>query len=297
MPAIITVLGSLLFATTATVVSGEAADVTWRVSAACPSPEDLSRRLAPLVAPLSAGRERYVVVVADALEGIDVELTNERGHLARRTVARRDCAELAELIAVIVAAWRIELESDVGTAPMLALVPAVATRELSLLLAVRPPASGASIGGDAELSFSVWPPRWPLSPRFALWASLPAGAAFASGDARWQRVGGEIGAQRRLQWGPTSVVAGVGLDVAWLHAWGEGFADNDAAGAFQPAARALLGVTRRFGRLAVQAYAGMRLWLNRQVLVVSPALGSAAERLVLPRAEPLIAAGVAYIWP
>jgi hypothetical protein len=46
----------------------------------------------------------------------------------------------------------------------------------------------------------------------------------------------------------------------------------------------------------LQLAVGGRLWVNRQVLVVTPAPVAPIERLALPRAEATLEGGVGYAW-
>jgi hypothetical protein len=222
----------------------------------CPSAQDVSARLAGLLAATADAGPPEVLEMAPERGGLRLRLWRADGTLvAERDIApAATCAEMAEAAAVLAAAWEADLRPattrlvagppSAMSAPVPDPFPAVpspsgtALYELGAVPAVWLGGGGPAVGGLVR--GGLWSRRAPLGITAALAAAFPATAQ--GGLARWHRYalsGGVVGRMRR---GLVFVDALAETVLAWL------VPRNDSAGETSAAFDPGLSLALRAGR-------------------------------------------------
>jgi hypothetical protein len=261
----------------------------------CPRPSEVEQRLAPMLAALSPQSAAERLHLSSSGGVLRVELVEGGARLVRELPLRQDCTHLAELVAVVVAAWHVQLQSELGVgAPAMPTPPVLAAPSVHQVEA----ALAASIADEAAAGGLVgwrWWPTGAWAVRAAAELRAPRAGSLGEGRFRAWRASALVGAA--YGWG--SALGGPRLDVAadlvasWLHARGEGVPEPTSASGFEPGAAAAVRGAWAAGRMAAFVSVGCLGWLNRQLLVAERpgSLGGAAVEL--PRVELQLVAGVA----
>jgi hypothetical protein len=196
-------------------------------TSACPTPAAVEQSLRPLLP--EGGRD---VVRLEAQDGtLQVTLVRADGSNAgRRTLGgEHTCQELAEAVAVMIAAWQSDLAGERALAPPP--VAVVATPPPPVIPRPRPSWEvGAGLGGT--LSGAAVAPALLLLGDVSLLGPLGAGArigldgnrnaALPGGSARWRRATLAVGP--RVRYGERlAAEAHLGPALGWLHIAAQGF--------------------------------------------------------------------------
>jgi len=249
----------------------------------CPAAAEVEQRLAVLLPPAAAGEAPARATIVEEGGALRVRLVGADGALLaeRALTIAASCADRANVVAVVIAAWdvaqRAEHVED-PTLPHAARPPAPPT---TLAAVVPPPAPPA--GPRLELSFApavtladgaalpsgalaaaLWGRR--LGARAGLLGLGPHDDALGDGRARWSRVGVslELGARARGRFGRLDGHAGVVAGA--VVASGSGFDVDRATGGFAPAALAGLDWSYVFGRGFLGAGASASVWPTQRLV-------------------------------
>jgi hypothetical protein len=250
---------------------------------ACPDATAVEAALAARLAADATGRPPDFAHIWKQDGLVHVDLVNPDGALIaeRALPASGTCAELADLLAVVIASW----ESDVHPAfarPAEATVAPLA-RVPAAVGSVRPEAASFDLalgaGGTWAESFAAggsasvtWVPRGQgLGLRMAATIDGPRTVSVGDGEAAWRRWMAGIALDWRRLAGPTAIDLHGGLLLGWLWADGSGFGRDQSATSVAPAVA--LG-----GRLAWWGTRHFALWvglegvrsLRAQTLFTSP---------------------------
>jgi hypothetical protein len=276
---------------------------------ACPSPEEVERRLATIIPPVDEGERQDRARVEQAPGALRIELMRDDGTRVaeRRLQVRGDCADMAAAAAVVIATWEGRLKPEPGAPPALpaggALVvatPASAPpRPLwfdvgAAIVGAR--ADGQSTAGaelDGSLGLATLGPRLGAT----ISATLPREQPLPGTSlvARWMRVALAAGPRERLGVAGATVELGLSAAVAVLHIEGGTSSQPATTYALHSDTSAELGgvagvrVGYAWPQLAV--WAGFELWgwLGRQRLEVN--VNTPAD---LPALDARLALGVSW---
>lgn len=277
---------------------------------ACPSAQEIERALGPLLPSLPAGVASDRARVVQRGTGLHLELQSPDG----AAIADRDleptgsCAELAQIVAVVIAAWESDVHPAFAGAPSEiapnpaseVAAPATPTVEVK---AAAPRSASYDVAAGAGLSFSdsaaagvalalTWAP-WGagLALRVGGVGETQHDTSLGQGQAQWRRWVGSTEVGWRLAFGPAVLDVHGGLLFGLLTAQGGGFAPNQQASSFSP------GLTSG-ARVALWAGRSLGFWLDvaglvyqrDQSLVVSE---PSQKRQKLSRFQGLVSLGVA----
>jgi hypothetical protein len=253
---------------------------------ACPAASDVEARLAPLLPPLGPGETpERAAIRAEGDARVRVSLFGaDDAPVGDRTLALgAACADRANVVAVVVAAWEAQRAREDVAAPSLprrpapppvVAAPVVAaaapppapppawTLELALGPAVTLVDGGASPA--AALSVGAWGRR--LGARAGLFGFWPRTDGVGAGSARWARAGAslELGARARTRAGRFDAHAGV--VGAALVAAGSGFELDRTASGLSPGAAVGVDWSYLFARTFVGAGASAVGWTAQRLV-------------------------------
>jgi hypothetical protein len=271
----------------------------------CPSTAAITARLAALASdatsPGPAASQR--VLVTSVAAGTTVQLVGADGEplAAKLLPPGETCEELAETVAVVLAAWQTELAGGALAMPR---PPARASAKVAQPGPAREPGgltvsylAGLFAAADAEgMSSSFWlgvrvaRPTSRLGAALSLVGSGPREAALVPGVARWGRVAVAAGPSLRFTTGHWLVLGEADAVGALLIARGSGFQTNLGIESWQPGAALALRVGRSFGRLAPHVGIVAEAWPLEEEIAVRGA--STSKRL--PRWDVLLGAGLIF---
>jgi hypothetical protein len=297
----VTELAAVVLAAAAVATSASPARVAVESATACPTAAEVERRLEVLLPPLGPGEApARATLAADEAGALRVRLLAPDGTAIgeRTVVAAAACADRANVVAVVIAAWEAQERAERVEDPTLPRA-ARAPEPPTVVVASPPPppargprlelalgAGAAFVDGGAApsgtLTAALWGRR--LGARLEAFGFLPRDAALADGRARWTRLGASLELGARASGRAGRVDAHAGLALAALVASGQGFdADQSVVGA-SPAARAGVDWTYAFGRLFAGGGASLTLW-EAQRLVTA---GEPAAAYALPTWQPAV---------
>jgi hypothetical protein len=283
-----------------------AGQVDVRSSTDCPSAPAIAARLGPLL-PGMSGRDvadvQLLGVQPDGTTDLYVSLSDP-GLVpigGRRVPLRGSCAQLAEAVAAILAAWK----SDPGTRAAPGTTDDTIAARHDGASEARAPSpftmlagagvgahvvGGECLGGNLELRLGRAASHWQLRLGFAAQTARQMGlvAGAYSGQVDWQHTSAAVG----LAWQSFRPRWQLGLDAGLVGGWatlaGSGFATSRTERAFEYGAAAGLRGGRAWGRLSFWLETRPTLWLKGHEVRVQ---GSTASR-DLPRVDVAASLGV-----
>ncbi|HVR63595.1 MAG TPA: hypothetical protein VMU50_16960 [Polyangia bacterium] len=269
---------------------------------ACPSATEVEARLGALLAPTdeSAARERAAI----SAEGnrLRVRLTAADGTPIGERVLTLDvsCADRANVVAVVIAAWEAQQRPQRVPAPTLparpppaaaapppaAVVvavppPVVAPTSLAIEIAVGPAVTLAdgALSPSARLTVGLWGPR--LGGRLLLFGMWPQENDLGDGRARWARAGAALELARRFAEGRFQLDLHAGPVLGLVFASGTGFERDMTTAGLSPGLTGGLDGTWTRGRVVVGLGASAFGWTAQRLVTSSEPVGVRA----LPRVE------------
>lgn len=263
----------------------------------CPTAAEVDTRLRALLPPLPEGEapERAEIVATEGALRVRLRAP-DGGALGERTLTlEASCADRANVVAVVIAAWEAQARAEAVQAPLL---PRQAPSPPTVAAPPPPPPpsrtfvvelwAGPAVtllpGGPrpgGALVAGLWGRR--LGARLALHGMWPAADALPDGQARWTRSDAtlELGIRARGRAGRLD--AHVGLVAGMLVAEGQGFEIDHTTRGFSPGLAAGLDWSYALGRFLLGADAGASGWTAQRLV-------SAGGTYALPRLQ--VAAGV-----
>jgi hypothetical protein len=239
-------------------------------SGACPSAQAIERGLAPLLPPLPAAMAPDVARVSLRGSALHVALQSPDGVvIAERTLEPTgSCADLAQVVAVVIAAWESDVhpafvrpQTEIASAASTETVSATPTTGATVPLPARRSSYDLAAGGGVSFSESAvagvdvavtWAPRSSgLALRISGTGESQHHTSLGQGQAQWRRWTGSTELGWRLGYGPAVLDLHGGLLFGLLSAQGSGFSPNEQATSFSPGltagARAAFWVGRSWG--------------------------------------------------
>jgi hypothetical protein len=278
-------------------VGAGAARVAVQSDTSCPAAAEVDTRLRALLPPLPEGEAPERAEIVSEEGALRVRLRGPDGTaLGERTLTlEASCADRANVVAVVIAAWEAQERAEAMQAPLLPRPPAAPPTVV--LPPPPPPARRAFVvelwagpavtvlpGGlrpGGSLVAGLWGRR--LGARLALHGMWPAADALPDGHARWTRSDAtlEVGARARTRAGRLDAHAGVVTGM--LVAEGQGFEIDHTTRGFSPGVAAGVDWSYGFGRFLLGVEAGASGWTAQRLV-------SAGGTYALPRLQ--VAAGV-----
>jgi hypothetical protein len=279
----------------------------------CPTAADVEARLQVLLPPLAEGAapERATLLADDG--ALRVRLSAADGTaLGERTVTvDASCADRANVVAVVIAAWEQQRRAEPVDAPALphsprrapppraeavavvaaAPTPALAGPQLELTLGPAVTFVDGGVTPTGILAAALWGRR--AGARLELFGLLPRADALGDARAQWSRAGAavELGVRLRGRFGRLDAHAGLVAGV--VVAQGQGFDLDHTTGGFSPGALAGLDWSALVGaRFVVGASARLSAWTAQRL--VEGATTPVAR--ALPRLQPALGLHVGVIF-
>ena len=286
------------------------------VTGNCPGAAEVEEKLIPLLPPGFASASTDRATITEDADGLSVALARPDGRatIARRRFPRaRTCAEQAETVAVALAVWEAQIHPEISLRlDRLAaanVAPPPVERAPTLVRAAEPapaPELAAALGAGAAAGWQPdsitpggridatlgsvhrsWRARLTLAALGNHTLSLPPGEAI------WWRTYLAAGADYVLPVGGRwQLAAGAGGVAGFMTARGSGFSTNRTARSADLGIEAMLRIELRLARVRPWFGVALLTWLRRQTVDVTGETTSA----VLPRLEPLLAAGADFVW-
>jgi hypothetical protein len=302
------VIELLLLALTTPVPAGR---VVVESATACPTAAEVDARLRVLLpAPDGDAPPKHATLDDDA-GTLRVHLTGPDGAVLgdRTVVVEASCADRANVVAVVIAAWDVQQRAQQVDDPSLphrappalpapptivvASAPARAPERPTLELALGPAVTLVDGGAapTAALAAGLWGRRF--GARVALFGLWPRDAELGDGRARWTRVGAtfELGARARGRAGRLDLHAG--FVAGAVVAEGQGFELDHTQGGFSPGAVVGADWSYTLGRFFVGAGGALSAWTAQRL--VSDATTPTTH--ALPRLQPSLDAHVGVVFP
>jgi len=275
----------------------------------CPTAAEVEERLRVLLPPLAEGAapERARLAVEDG--ALHVRLLSADGApIAERTVTvTASCADRANVVAVVIAAWDVQQRAEHVDDPSLPHArPAPPSPPTVVAVAAPPPASSrprlelafapglAFADGVASpsgtLTASLWGRRF--GGRFGVFGLLPHSDGIADGSARWTRFGAtfELAARATGRLGRLDGHAGIVSGA--VVASGAGFALNERTGSFSPGALAGADWSYLFGHMFAGVGASLSLYPTQRLVFSAD---SPVAR-TLPHLQPVVDLAVGVLF-
>jgi hypothetical protein len=279
----------------------------------CPTAAEVEQRLRVLLPPLGDAVEpaRASLVVEDG--SLRVRLRAADGAtIAERTVTvAASCADRANVVAVVIAAWDVQQRAERVDDPTLPRAPRAAPPPPAPTVIVAAPTPPAPAGPQLELrlapgatfadgvtpsaalAVSLWGRR--LGARLGAFGLLPRTEALGAGQARWTRVGATLEAALRTTGRLGRLDGHAGLVAGVVVARGQGFdVDHDTSG-FSPGASLGVDWSYLFGRAFVGVGASVAAFPEQRLVFQSTSAGAPVTR-ALPRLEPTVDLAVGVIF-
>jgi hypothetical protein len=260
-------------------------------SGACPSAQAIERGLAPLLPPLPAGMAPDVARVLPQGRSLHVALQSSDGVvIAERTLEPTgSCADLAQVVAVVIAAWESDVHpafvrpqteiaspaptETVSAAPTTGTPVSVPARTSSYDLAAGGGVSfsdSAVAGADVAVTFAPWGSG--LAFRISGTGEAQHQTSLGQGQAQWRRWTGSTELDWRFVFGPTVLDLHGGLLFGLLSAQGSGFFPSEQATSFSPGltagARVMFWAGRSLGFCL--GVVGQALQRNQSLVLAAP---------------------------
>jgi hypothetical protein len=307
----VTSLGLALLALLAPagVDSGGPARVVVESDTSCPTAAEVEARLGLLLPPRAPGAapERALLTEDDRSLRVRLRAANGAQVAERDVTVTASCADRANVVAVIIAAWelqqRTERVADPSLPPTARVEPSPAPTTVVAATAPRGPggprlelalAPGVTYAGGLEpsatLAAGVWGRR--LGARLGLFGLLPRTDPLAAGQVRWTRVGATIEGALRARGRPGRLDAHAGLVLAAVVARGSGFDVDQGASGLSPGGVVGADWSFLFGRAFVGAGASLSAFPAQRLVFQ----GSAPVARALPRLEPSVALAVGAVF-
>jgi len=277
----------------------------------CPTPADVSSRLAELAAPQPGpNAEHHRARLSTTERGIHVELQSEAGaHIAERELpVNETCADMAAAVAVVIAAWEADLDPHIDARVNLpapaapkpsstvaiaaAPQPAASPMRFDLGLALIAALAGGQVAPGARIGGWLAPGGWRLGLGVAVsGVTARTESVGARVDAaRWSRFALAAGPQVRFEAGGMTVDAHAQALAALLRVEGVGLTTTatDSTGQFGTGVGVQVG--RPLGNATPWIGADVLFWPGRDRLAID---GLASEGQ-LPRFELQLALGLSF---
>ena len=279
-------------------------------SASCPASYEVEQELAAMVSSVSEAVRPDVARVLRWGNQLHIELVGpDAAVIAERWIDDRgSCAELAELIAVVIASWESDVHPEFARphAEPMPMAPEEKTTARPLPQALRSTAfyevaAGVSLSWSgspaaAAILSAGWVPRG-VGPGLHLSATVESSRtldltpASASGQATWRRWTGSAELDWRLPRVSWALDFHGGLGLGWLDAGGVGFSQNHSGYSFSPGGVAGVRFSRRIERRAtVWLELAASYWPRKQYLYGQPN----AQRQAVPQYQGLASIGLAF---
>jgi hypothetical protein len=282
----------------------------------CPTAAEVEQRLRVLLPPLGEGVEPARASLAVEEGSLRVRLRAADGAtIAERTLTvAASCADRANVVAVVIAAWDVQQRAERVDDPTLPRTPRAAPPPAAptVVVAAPPPAEPAGpqlelqlepgvtfadgLMPSAALAASLWGRR--LGARLGLFGLLPRTEVLGAGQARWTRVGGTLEAAARASGRLGRLDGHAGLVAGAVVARGQGFDVDHDTTAFSPGA--CLGVDWSYllGRAFLGAGASLAAFPEQRLVFQSTSSASAGAPVAraLPRLEPAVDLAVGVIF-
>jgi hypothetical protein len=282
---------------------------------ACPTADDVERKLAPLLAPGFEAHTADVVTVEEGADGTVTILLDgaDGGAIAHRLLPRApSCAEQAERVAVALATWEAQLHPEIALrlgqlAPATEAPPVPAPAPAAVVRALLPPAASTRVASLGVATLVDWQAGWltsgaridlTLGPAARSWRArmgfVGVGShaeTVAPGEGRWWRAYLTMGADVSLALGERwAAVLGVAAAGGVVNISGSGYQNDRTARSVDLGAELASRLEWRRGQLRPWLGVALAGWARRQDLVVGSQVMS-----TLPRAEPSLALGVDFV--
>jgi len=256
------------------------AGVEVRSTGNCPSAEEVSARLGPLLEPFTGPTDSRDLAQIQVLKiqndgttdlWLRLHRSDGSGIGARRVSLPGSCAEMAETVATIFATWKTDPKPEGAADPDD--LPVMESRAPAA--AISSPATpfdywlGASAGatmvggiaatGSLEVLVGRPTSRWQL--RFGVSGQTRRQSDLAPpGQVDWQHTNAALGLVLRLPHPHWLLAVEAGPLAGWVTLAGQGFAPGRQKRAFDYGGTGGIRVGRRFGRWSVWAEGRMALW-------------------------------------
>jgi hypothetical protein len=281
--------------------------------ASCPTAAEVAQRLEALLPPLPPGEAPARATWADEGGQLRVRLGAADGApLAERALAvEASCADRANVIAVVIAAWDVEQRAEHVADPSLphaARAPAPPSAAPAITAAAPPPSTPSRLGLElalgpaltfadggvapgAALTAALWG-RGRLGARVALGGLLPRSDDVGTGSATWTRVGAAFEVAARASGRLGRLDAHAGVVAGAVVAAGSGFDLDHTTGGFSPGAVAGVDWSHLVGRFFVGAGASLSAWTSQRLVSSAEATATRA----LPRWQPSVDVAVGAVF-
>jgi len=277
----------------------------------CPTAAEVEERLRVLLPPLGDGAAPERATLSAEAGALRVRLAAADGApIAERTVTvAASCADRANVVAVVIAAWDVQQRAERVDDPSLPHAPRAApppSPPAVVAAAPSPPraagprlevALGPAVtfvdGGVAPtgaLTAALWGRR--LGGRLGAFGLLPRGEALGAGEARWTRVGATLEAGLRATGRFGRLDGHAGLVLGAVVASGQGFDLDHQTGGLSPGALAGADWSYVFGRLFAGAGASLSAWTEQHLVFQSSPVAARG----LPRLQPAVGVHVGAIF-
>jgi hypothetical protein len=301
-------LGTLLLAALADASAPAAGRVVVESATTCPTAAEVEERLRVILPPSTDGEPPEHASLAAQESALRVRLRAADGTtIAERTLTvAASCADRANVVAVVIAAWDVQQRAERVEDPSLPRPPRPAPPAPPTVVVATPApppppvvrfelalAPGATVVDGAlapsgTLSAALWGRR--LGGRLAFFGLLPRTEPLGNGEARWTRAGVAVEAAARASGRLGRLDGHAGLVAAALVASGRSFDVNHDASGLSPGAIAGASWSYVVGRLFVGAGASVSLFPSqRLVFQADPPLARTLPRLQ-PAGELLVGA-------
>lgn len=284
-------------------------------NARCPTPADLSARVAELLPGSSAGGAPDDVTLDEDARGLTLTLRRPGGEIVGQRFLERtsSCADLAAAAAVVVAIWESDVHPEFASRIEPADGPPAAATQVTApepqgpttfdlgaaLLGSLAPASGEAGPGAGLMLVASWTARSDTFTRWGLRTSLSAGLerelALGVGFVSWRRLVLAAGPHLRMVSSSRTWILDLHADAlaARTNVRGEGFQTNVPESFLEGGLGA--GVRLMLHRSAVAPWVGLGVtgWLQPQVPYANSNAVSTTST-TLPRLEASLALGVSF---
>jgi hypothetical protein len=286
----VTELALLLLVAQAGTQAG-AARVTVQSDTTCPTAAEVETRLRALLPPLPEGATPAQASITAEDAGLRVALRGGDGAaLGERTLKlEASCADRANVVAVVIAAWEAQQRPEQMQAPSLPHRPPPPPVIASPPPPPEVPALAVELWAGPAITFLPGGPRpaatlvaglWGrrLGARLALHGTWPMDQTLPDGRASWSRSDATLELGVRASGRAGRVDAHAGLVAGMLVAGGQGFEVDHTTTGFSPGLAAGVDWSYALGRLLLGAGTTASAWTNQRLV-------SAAATFGLPRLQ------------
>ena len=268
------------------VLQGGVSRVAVDSSTSCPTAAEVQTRLGALLPPVPEGAPREHAAITTSDGALRVHLTGADGTpIGVRTLTLDvSCADRANVVAVVIAAWEAQQRNEAMPAP--AFPRAAPALETTASPPTAPPApapqtiwTGEITAGPAMLYASgnlaptavaaatVWRRR--LGGRLALMGAWPRDQTLGPGQAQWTRAGATFELAYRIPGRAGRLDLHGGVVAGALMARGEGFDSNHTTRGFSPGLAGGVDWSWSLGRIVLGLGAGLWGWTDQRLVSFS----------------------------